>query len=112
MQSCAKSGTNQKIGALDWCTARSTMLQPKLENHTKWLRKPRNLRSKRKQQRKQQKKWPRGSRQRIGILLEIPRFLRRGHNAPRPSRREAPHRREDIRATIIGTAIRARSIKM
>jgi hypothetical protein len=32
------------------------MPQPKFEDHTKWLRKPRNLRSKRKQQRKQQRK--------------------------------------------------------
>jgi hypothetical protein len=112
MTRSAKSGLNKKIGALDWCTAQSTMLQPTLEDHTKWLRKPRNIRLKRKQQRKQQKKWPRGSRQRMGILLETPRFLRRGHDAPRPPRREAPHRREDIRATIMGTAVRARRIKM
>jgi hypothetical protein len=60
---------------------------------------------------KAEKKWPRGS-QRIGIFLQIPRFLRRDHNAPRPPRPEAPHRGEDIRATIKGTAVLTRRIKM
>jgi hypothetical protein len=49
-----------------------------------------------KAEKKAAKKWPRGSRQRIGILLKIPRFLRRGHNAPRPHGENRRERSADV----------------